>query len=131
MSQFCVVCTCPRAWSHSGYVKQEQNNIYGQHFHMIALVIYLNVTFRHDVLSIANPALQNPQVFRSLIHVNDHSFRFVRIAVSFICVCACGMDMSLIFHTCVHPVGHKHLMCLIILFFIDNSSPITETKVFI
>lgn len=46
---------------------------------MIALVIYLNVTFRHDVLSIANPALQNPQVFRSLIHVNDHSFRFVRI----------------------------------------------------
>lgn len=27
---------------------------------MIALVIYLNATYRHDVLSIANPTLQNP-----------------------------------------------------------------------
>lgn len=71
---------------------------------MIALVIYLNVTFRHDVLSIANPALQNPQVFRSLIHVNDHSFRFMRIgwriAVSCVLVCVWFEHVHNFSHLC-------------------------------
>lgn len=35
------------------------------HFHMIALVIYSNAAFGHDVLSIRKPSLQNAPVFRS------------------------------------------------------------------